>query len=120
MCLSPWFRSASDDQNLIQHIPRPVSESVWIGEAQAVEERLRSGAVTVRAFLRERYGVRAGKSERGDSSDLKQFQMWLADALVIIINFTLTTARRAFPTTAASMTFRVFSRNVIQNRVQGA
>lgn len=80
MCLSPWFRSASDDQNLIQHILRPVSESVWIGEAQAVEERLRGGAVTVRAFLRERYVVMAGRSERGDRSDFKRFRLWLADA----------------------------------------
>ena len=81
MCLSPWFRSASDDQNLIQHILRPVSEPVWIGEAQTVEARLRGGAVTVGAFLRERYGVLAGKSERGDLSDLKRFRLWLADAL---------------------------------------
>ena len=80
MCLSPWFGSASDDQNLIQHILRPVSEPVWIGEAQTVEARLRGGAVTVGAFLRERYGVLAGKSERGDLSDLKRFRLRLADA----------------------------------------
>ena len=53
---------------------------VWIGEAGAVADRLRSGAITVRAFLRERYGVVAGKSERGDRSDLKRFRLWLADA----------------------------------------
>ena len=53
---------------------------VWIGEAQAVEERLRGGAVTVRAFLRERYGVMAAKSECGDRSDLRRFRLWLADA----------------------------------------
>lgn len=53
---------------------------VWIGEATTVEARLRGGAVTVRAFLRERYGVFTGKSERGHKSDLKRFRLWLADA----------------------------------------
>ena len=43
---------------------------VWIGEASSVETQLRGGALTVRAFLRERYGVFTGESERGDKSDL--------------------------------------------------
>ncbi len=42
---------------------------VWTGETQAVEARLRAGSVTVRGFLRERYGVLAGESARGDRSD---------------------------------------------------
>lgn len=37
---------------------------VWTGEAQAVETRLRGGSVTVRAFLRERYGVITGERAR--------------------------------------------------------
>ena len=41
---------------------------------------MRGGAVTVRGFLRERYGVMYGKSERGDRSDLKRFRLWLVDA----------------------------------------
>ena len=53
---------------------------VWIGEAQAVQARLPCGSVTVRAFLRERYGLCAGESEHGDRSDLKRFRLWLADA----------------------------------------
>jgi len=52
---------------------------VWIGEARAVEAQLRAG-VTVREFLRARYGVACGRSERGDRSDLKRFRLWLADA----------------------------------------
>jgi hypothetical protein len=52
---------------------------VWTGEAQAVEARLRAG-VTVREFLRTRYGVVTGAGERGDRSDLKRFRSWLADA----------------------------------------
>ena len=42
--------------------------------------RLGGGSVTVRAFLRERYGVIAGPSEYGDQSDLKRFRLWLSDA----------------------------------------
>ena len=53
---------------------------VWTGEAAEVEARLRSGAVTVRAFLRERYGVYADESEHGDKSDLRRFRLWLSDA----------------------------------------
>src|SRR5579871_924619 len=34
---------------------------VWIGEAGSVETRLRGGALTVRTFLRERYGVFTGE-----------------------------------------------------------
>ncbi len=52
---------------------------VYTGEARAVERRLRAG-VTVREFLRERYGVCCGPSERGDVSDRKRFRLWMADA----------------------------------------
>ena len=52
---------------------------VYTGEAQAVEARLRAG-VTVREFLRARYGVACGPSERGDRSDQKRFRLWMADA----------------------------------------
>ena len=52
---------------------------VSTGEAQAVEARLCAG-VTVREFLRARYGVACGPSERGDWSGLKRFRLWMADA----------------------------------------
>jgi hypothetical protein len=52
---------------------------VSTGEAAAVETRLRAG-VTVRALLRERYGVATGAGECGDRSDLKRFRLWLTDA----------------------------------------
>ena len=52
---------------------------VYTGEARAVEAQLRAG-VTVREFLRARYGVVYGPSERGDRSDLKRFRLWMADA----------------------------------------
>jgi hypothetical protein len=52
---------------------------VSTGEARAVEAQLRVG-VTVREFLRTRYGVACGPSERGDWSDLKRFGLWMADA----------------------------------------
>lgn len=51
---------------------------VYTGEAAEVEARLRSGAVTVRDFLRERYGVYAGGG--CDRSDLRRFRSWLSDA----------------------------------------
>ncbi len=51
---------------------------VYTGEAQAVEQQLRAG-VTVREFLRVRYGVACGPSERGDRYDLNRFRLWLAD-----------------------------------------
>jgi len=52
---------------------------VWTGEAAAVEARLRSGAVTVRVFLRERYGVWAlGTGD--DRADARRFRRWLSDA----------------------------------------
>lgn len=52
---------------------------VFTGEAPEVEARLRAGAVTVRAFLRERYGVWAfGPGD--DRSDLRRFRLWLSDA----------------------------------------
>jgi hypothetical protein len=66
--------SFSDILDLVAH------HLVWIGEAKAVESRLRGGPVTVRAFLKERYGIVTGASERGDKSDLKRFCLWLADA----------------------------------------
>ena len=53
---------------------------VWTGEASAVEARLRGGAVTVRQFLRERYGIVTGESEGGNDRDLRRFRNWLADA----------------------------------------
>lgn len=52
----------------------------WNGEDAGVEVRLRSGAVTVRAFLWERYGVYSGESEHGNKSDLRRFRLWLSDA----------------------------------------
>ncbi len=52
---------------------------VYMGEARAVEVQLRGG-VMVRQFLRERYGIACGPSERGDRSDRKRFRLWLADA----------------------------------------
>ena len=45
---------------------------VWTDEAAAVVARLRAG-VTVRALLRERYGVETGADELGDRSALKRF-----------------------------------------------
>ena len=53
--------------------------AVYTGEARAGEARLRTG-VTVREFLRARYGVACGPSERGDRSDLKRSRLWMADA----------------------------------------
>jgi hypothetical protein len=52
---------------------------VYACEARAVEAQLRAG-VTVRGFLRARYGVAGGQGERGDESDRKRFRLWLADA----------------------------------------
>lgn len=51
---------------------------VCTGDAVEVQARLRSGAVTVRTFLRERYGVDTGGG--CDKNDLRRFRLWLSDA----------------------------------------